>query len=134
MMIGASLYTIKYLLVIIVMQALKKSHLICHKKQYQIEKLGNGTLWHFMTYIIWHKMSWTIAIWISKEPYESDKYSCEKIFYSFLFILQCKMQKNNRPHFPLYFWADPFVNLKSNAATLFIIQSCFFWTFHVQTS
>ena len=44
MMIGASLYMIKYLLVIIVMQALKKSHLMCHKKQYQIEKLGNGTL------------------------------------------------------------------------------------------
>ena len=45
MMIGASLYTIKYLLVIIVMQGLKKkSHLMCHTKQYQIEKLGNGTL------------------------------------------------------------------------------------------
>ena len=130
MMIGASLYTIKYLLVIIVMQALKKSHLMCHKKQYQIEKLGNGTLWHFMTYIIWHKMSWTIAIWVSKELYESDKCSYEKIFYTFLFILQCKMQKTNWPHFPLYFWADPFVNLKSKVGTLKLVQSSNFLAFY----
>ena len=40
------------------------------------------------------------------------------------------MQKTNWPHFPLYFWADPFVNLKSKVATLFIMQSFFFWTFY----
>ena len=130
MMIGASLYTIKYLLVIIVMQALKKK-----SSNVSQETISNWETrkWHFMTYIIWHKMSWTIAIWISKEPYESDKHSYEKIFHTFLFILQRKMQKTNWPHFPLYFWADPFVNLKSKVATIFIIQSCFFWTFYVQT-
>ena len=118
MMIGASLYTIKYLLVIIVMQALKKSHLMCHKKQYQIEKLGNGTLWHFMTYIIWHKMSWTIAIWISKEPYESDKYSREKIFYSFLFILQCKMQKKQPTTFSFVFLSRSLCKFKIKSGNL----------------
>ena len=83
-----------------------------------------------MTYIIWHKMSRTIAIWVSKEPYESDKCSYEKIFYTFLFILQCKMQKTNWPHFPLYFWADPFVNLKSKVGTLKLVQSSNFLAFY----
>ena len=36
-----------------------------------------------MTYGIRHKMSLTIAIWVSKEPYESDKCSYEQIFKTF---------------------------------------------------
>ena len=46
--------------------------------------------------------------------------------HSFLSNLQRKMQKTKLPYFHLYFWADRFVNLKSKAATLLIIQSCFF--------
>jgi len=83
-----------------------------------------------MAYIIWHKMSWTIAIWVSKEPYESDKCNYEKIFYTFLFILRCKMQKPNGPHFSLYFWAAPFANLKSKVGTLKLIQSSIYLAFY----
>ena len=83
-----------------------------------------------MAYIIWHKISWTIAIWVSKEPYESDKCNYEKISYTFLLILRCKMQKTNWPHFSLYFWADPFVNLKSKVGTLKLIQSSNFLAFY----
>ena len=35
-----------------------------------------GILWHFMTYAIWHKMSLSMSIWVSKEPYRSDKLIC----------------------------------------------------------
>ena len=107
---------------------------MCHKKQYQIEKLGNGTLWHFMTYIIWHKMSWTIAIWISKEPYESDKYSCEKIFYSFLFILQCKMQKQ-KTTFSFVFLSRSLCKFKIKTSNLIhYLISLFIWNLYVKTS
>ena len=42
--------------------------IICHMT-YAI----NVIKWHFMTYVIWHKMSYTMSIWVYEEPNWSHK-------------------------------------------------------------
>ena len=74
----------------------------------------NGLLWQFMTHAIWHKMSSTMALWVSKEPHRADKWIYDFKTGKFYQFWGQKCKKSNEHIFPLYFWADPFVNLNSN--------------------
>ena len=41
---------------------------------------------------------------------------------SFLSILRHKMQKYNKPNFPLYFWVDPFVKCVQKSGCISILE------------
>ena len=84
------------------------SYGMCHKMSW------NGILWHFMTHAIWHKMSSTMALWVSKEPHRADILIYDFKTSKFYQFWGKKLKKSNEHISPLYFLADPFVNLNSN--------------------
>ena len=58
--------------------------------------LANDILWHFMTYAIWHKISSTIAIWVSKEPHRADKWIYDYKTSNFYQFWSIKSKKPNQ--------------------------------------
>ena len=90
--------------------------MVCVIKCHKMTK--NAILRHFMTHAIWHKMSSTIAIWVSKEPYQADKLIYENKTNNFhhFWIVKCKKLSE---HIFLCifepFSADSFVNLNSKS-------------------